>query len=149
MTLRPMRWWDIESVMAIERELFAATAWTPAQFWGELAQGNRSYLVAEDVDGIVAYAGLMVIPPAADIQTIAVAAQAQRRGLASAMLERLLATADAAGCTQTFLEVRSDNEAAIALYERAGFAPIARRTSYYAPGEDALVMRRDRPRSAS
>lgn len=138
-----MRWWDIDAAMGLERELFGATAWSPAQFWGELAQGNRTYLVAEDDDGVVAYAGLMVTPPAADIQTIAVAARAQRRGLASAMLERLLATADAAGCTQTFLEVRADNAGAIALYERAGFAPIARRTSYYAPGEDAVIMRRD------
>lgn len=140
-----MRWWDIDAVTVLERELFDTTAWSPAQFWGELAQPNRSYLVAEDDDGILAYAGLMVVPPAADIQTIAVAARAQRRGLASAMLERLLSTADAAGCTQTFLEVRADNAAAIALYERAGFAPIARRTSYYAPGEDAVIMRRDQP----
>ena len=132
--------------MVLERELFGATAWTAAQFWGELAQPNRTYLVTEDGDGVQAYAGLMVVPPTADIQTIAVAARAQRRGLASAILERLLATADAAGCTQTFLEVRADNAAAIALYERAGFAPIARRTSYYAPGEDAVIMRRDQPR---
>ena len=49
---------------------------------------------------------------------------------------------------QVFLEVRASNAPAIALYERAGFASIARRASYYPAGgvgatrEDALVMRR-------
>jgi ribosomal-protein-alanine N-acetyltransferase len=52
------------------------------------------------------------------------------------------------GAEQCFLEVRESNHAAIALYLREGFAPVARRAGYYpAPArasgrEDALVMRR-------
>ena len=52
---------------------------------------------------------------------------------------------------QVFLEVRESNAPAIALYERAGFKPVARRESYYPAGsdghprEDALVMRRGLP----
>ena len=138
-----MRWWDIETVMVLERELFGETAWSPAQFWGELAQPNRTYVVDEDENGLTGYAGLMTVPPAADIQTVAVAPRAQRRGIASDMLAHLLAVADER-CTQTFLEVAANNSGAVAVYERAGFAVIARRTSYYGPGRDALIMRRDR-----
>ena len=139
-----MRWWDIAEAVAIEGELFGASAWSAAQFWGELAQENRTYVVVEDESGLVAYAGLMTVSPTADIQTIAVAPRAQRRGIATQILNHLLSVADAAGCRQTFLEVRGDNRAAVALYERAGFVPIANRTSYYGPGEDAVIMRRDR-----
>jgi ribosomal-protein-alanine N-acetyltransferase len=63
-------------------------------------------------------------------------------------LRRLLDDAVGVGAEQCFLEVRESNHAAIALYLREGFAPVARRAGYYpAPGgaggrEDALVMRR-------
>ena len=142
MTLRAMRWWDIEPIVEIERELFGDTAWSAGQFWSELAQPNRTYVVHDDDRGIAGYAGLMRVSPTADIQTIAVAPRAQRRGVASDMLTHLLQIADAT-CSQTFLEVSADNDAAITLYERSGFAAIARRTSYYGPGLDALIMRRD------
>ena len=143
--MRPMRWWDIEQVMGIERDAFAATAWSHAQFWSELAQDNRTYVVAEDRDGICGYAGVMAVPPTGDIQTIAVATRAQRRGLGRSLLRTLLDAAQAAGCTEVLLEVRADNTPAIAMYVDAGFESIARRGSYYGPGEDALVMRRRRP----
>ena len=143
--LRAMRWWDIEEAVGLEQELFDDTAWSAGQFWNELAQVNRTYVVAEDSGRVIAYGGLMVVPPTADIQTIAVAPRAQRRGLASRILGHLLGVADAAGCRQVFLEVRADNDPAIALYEAFDFAVIARRTSYYGPGQDALIMRRDAP----
>jgi len=63
-------------------------------------------------------------------------------------LRRLLDDAVGVGAEQCFLEVRESNHAAIALYLREGFAPVARRAGYYpaphgaAGREDALVMRR-------
>jgi ribosomal-protein-alanine N-acetyltransferase len=137
-----MRWWDIATIMPLETDLFGSTAWSPAQFWGELAQGNRVYVVAEDEAEIVGYAGLLCIPPTADVQTIAVASRAQRRGVGRALLQELLTAARRAECTEVLLEVRADNASAVALYADEGFDMIARRSGYYGPGEDALVMRR-------
>ncbi|TEX51601.1 MAG: ribosomal-protein-alanine N-acetyltransferase [Actinomycetales bacterium mxb001] len=142
--VRPMRWWDIESVVAIEEPVFESTAWSAGQFWGELARDDRAYVVMDDDEGVVAYAGLLVRPPTADVQTIAVAPRARRRGLATTMLRHLLKVADAADCREIMLEVRADSAGAIALYERHGFEVIARRTSYYGPGLDALIMRHKR-----
>ena len=142
--LRRMRWWDIPSVMAIEESVFPDTAWSSAQFWSELAQDDRAYLVMEQSGRIAAYGGVMVRPPIADIQTIAVDSDHRGRGFARDLLERLLATAERSGCSEVLLEVRADNAAAIALYESEGFEAIARRTSYYGPGLDALIMRRRR-----
>ena len=41
------------------------------------------------------------------------------------------------------LEVRHDNEPAVALYAAEGFLEITRRRGYYAAGLDAIVMRRE------
>ncbi len=140
--VRVMRWWDIPVVMAIEEDVFPDTAWSPAQFWSELAQDDRTYLVADRADRIVAYGGVMVRPPTADIQTIAVDPGHRGQGIARDLLTRLLAVADAGSCTEVLLEVRADNTAAIALYASSGFEAIASRASYYGPGLDALIMRR-------
>ena len=73
---------------------------------------------------------------------------ARRCGLGRTLLRRMLADAARVGAEQCFLEVRESNLAAIALYLREGFAPVARRVAYYPPlagasrREDALVMRR-------
>jgi ribosomal-protein-alanine N-acetyltransferase len=143
--IEAMRWWDIDSVVEVEQLVFASTAWTPAQFWSELAQPDRVYVVARDGIRITGYAGVMVRPPTADIQTIAVAPSHGRQGIGRALLTRLLDVATEAGCTEVLLEVRADGAAAIALYESEGFHTIARRTGYYGPGHDALIMRRRRP----
>lgn len=144
--LRPMRWWDIDAVLDIEREVFPDTAWTAGQFWSELAQSNRHYVVHDDAAGVCGYAGLMAVPPTADVQTIAVAPRAQGTGVGRSMLGALLERAAQSGCTEVLLEVRADNDRALAVYEKAGFESIARRSSYYAPGIDAVIMRRrERP----
>jgi [ribosomal protein S18]-alanine N-acetyltransferase len=139
MNIRPMRWWDIEPAAALEVELFEFDAWSVEQFWGELAQPTRRYLVAEDDGVICGYAGLFVLPPDADVQTIAVAPDRQGTGLGGILLRALFD--QARDCGSVLLEVRSDNAAAIALYRRFGFEVISRRSNYYAPNVDALVMR--------
>lgn len=142
MRIRPMRWWDIADIAPLESELFGATAWSPAQFWGELAQANRTYRVAEDDEGIVGYAGLLSVPPTADVQTIAVAPRARRHGVGRQLLRELLDAARRTRCDEVLLEVHADNEPAVTLYVDEGFEVIARRSGYYGPGRDALIMRR-------
>lgn len=144
MTTRAMRWWDVEQVAALERELFVHDPWSAEQLWGELAHvpETRWYAVHEDDSGIDGYVGLLAVPPEADVQTVAVAPRSQGRGLGRELLDALVAEAQRRGCTQLFLEVDVDNAPALALYERAGFEPQSRRRDYYGPGRDALVLRR-------
>jgi ribosomal-protein-alanine N-acetyltransferase len=141
--LRPMRWWDIETLLPLEERLFAPTAWTAAMFWSELAHPDtRCYLVAEQAGRPVGYAGVLTAGSDGDVQTIAVAPDAQGGGVGALLLRALLERCLEAGCAQVMLEVGADNEAAIRLYRRHGFERLAVRRGYYQPGGvDAWIMR--------
>ncbi|WP_225825178.1 ribosomal protein S18-alanine N-acetyltransferase [Streptomyces naphthomycinicus] len=143
-----MRWWDIDPVLELEKDLFPEDAWSRGMFWSELAhargpEATRRYLVAESADGrVVGYAGLAASGDLGDIQTIAVARGLQGTGLGARLLTELLRAATAFECHEVMLECRVDNIRAQKLYERFGFAPIGFRRGYYQPGNvDALVMR--------
>jgi len=146
--LRPMRWWDVEAVLEIDRAVFGPTAWTAELFWAELAQRSRTYLVAEPgaagpEASVIGYAGLLVNGPEADVQTIGVAPAAQGRGLGALLVSTLVEQARAAGATALLLEVRADNDPAANLYRKFGFERIGVRRRYYQPGDiDAVIMRK-------
>jgi [ribosomal protein S18]-alanine N-acetyltransferase len=146
--LRSMRWWDIGQIMRLEAELFAGDAWSDTMFWSELAErDSRTYVVAVDDDAVVGYAGLCAYgEDISYVQTIGVTTSHQRRGVGTVLLTTLLDDADRRGARHVDLEVRADNESAIELYRRHGFAPLGVRKGYYQPsGADALVMRRSKP----
>jgi ribosomal-protein-alanine N-acetyltransferase len=58
--LREMKRADMPAIIVLERELFPEDAWTPEMFAAEFAQppSRRLYLVAEDGNALVGYAGL-------------------------------------------------------------------------------------------
>ncbi|MBC9717313.1 ribosomal protein S18-alanine N-acetyltransferase [Streptomyces sp. TRM66268-LWL] len=150
-----MRWWDIEPVLELEKDLFPDDAWSRGMFWSELAHArgagaSRRYVTAKEGERIVGYAGLAAVGGLGDVQTIAVARDHQGTGLGSALLTDLLRHATAFECTEVLLEVRVDNARAQKLYERFGFEPIGFRRGYYQPGNvDALVMRLTDPSTAT
>ncbi len=151
--LREMRWWDIDPVLRLERELFPEDAWSRGMFWSELAHARgpgatRRYVVAVvpaaegEGEAIVGYAGLTASGDQADVQTIAVARAYWGTGLGARLLTELLRAATAFDCAEVLLECRVDNSRARKLYERFGFEAIGVRRGYYQPGNvDALVMR--------
>jgi ribosomal-protein-alanine N-acetyltransferase len=137
-----MRWWDIEPILSMEHELFSDDAWTPGLFWSELAQtSTRHYLVAENDDDIIGYAGVGCFGAEAYVQTIGVDEKHWGTGVGSVLLAALLAEAEKRGAQTILLEVRADNDRATRLYERFGFASAGLRKGYYQPsGADARVM---------
>jgi [ribosomal protein S18]-alanine N-acetyltransferase len=145
-TLRPMRWWHIQPVIALEDDLFPEDAWSPAMFWSELAEAStRHYLIAQ-ADGpdaeIVGYAGLFAAGRQADVQTIAVRRDHWGTGVGSMLLTALLVEAARRGCREVLLEVRVDNERAQHFYRRFGFVAVGVRRGYYQPANvDAILMK--------
>ena len=137
------RWWNIDAVLPIERDLFSPEPWTAGQFWTELGQtSSRHYVVAVEGDQVAGYAGLCDYPDEAFVQTMAVARSRQGQGIGTLLLEDLLAEVERRGHRRTLLEVRVDNLPAQRLYARYGFTQEAVRKGYYAGGIDALVLAR-------
>ena len=84
-----------------------------------------------------------VVADEAELLTLAVAPEARRRGVGRALLAEFAHTSHARGAREAFLEVASDNAPAIALYASADWQRAGTRRGYYAPGIDALILRRD------
>ncbi|MCU0910281.1 MAG: GNAT family N-acetyltransferase [Rhodobacteraceae bacterium] len=79
----------------------------------------------------------------AELLTVAVPAPARRQGTGRRLLRRFQDHARRRGAREAFLEVASDNAAACGLYLGEGWFEAGRRRSYFGPGIDALVLRRD------
>jgi len=82
----------------------------------------------------------------AEILTLAVMPAARGRGLGRALVRAAAARAAMLGAEGLFLEVGTENPAALALYARLGFARVGARKSYYdsrsqAGSGDALVLK--------
>ena len=83
----------------------------------------------------------------AELLTIAVHPDQQGRGIGADLMRDWMRAA-ASQADTAFLEVAADNGPARALYDRFGFAVVARRPGYYGRGDtrtDALVMRAPLP----
>ena len=73
------------------------------------------------------------------INNIAVSENYRRKGIARALLQKMLS--DLSCADSVTLEVRKSNAAAIALYESFGFEHVGERRGFYEkPTEDALLM---------
>lgn len=138
--IEPMAPGDARHCTELERQLFGADdPWHPKAFLQAIAAGHH-YLAAREDGALVGYAGLARMGNEAEVHTLAVAPAYQSRGIGRALLRALLS--HAAGAT-VFLEVRTDNEPAIALYRSEGFTVVGTRRCYYWPsGADAFTMRK-------
>ena len=133
----------LTSVMDLEQKLFPEDAWSAASMAAELS-GNHTYYLGIFDPELIGYAGLSTSIGAfsSDIQTVGVVIEKRGKGLGRKLMERLISKAKELGSEQVMLEVRADNQAAIALYLDLGFVQIDVRKRYYQPaGVDALIMR--------
>ena len=144
--LRAMKRADMPAIISLERELFPEDAWTPEMFAAEFAQppSRRLYLVAEDGNTLVGYAGMMFTGGSqADVVTLAVDPARWGEGTGAALLTALVDETEKRGYAEVLLEVREDNPRARQLYLRHGFTEIGIRRGYYQPsGVNAVVMRK-------
>jgi len=140
--IEPMRRRHLLDVMKVE-EVSYPKPWSHNVFLSELElarRGERHYLVARSEGAVVGYAGLMFVTDDAHVTNIAVAADHQRRGVATRLLAELAWEAIRRGCDALTLEVRVSNTGAQTLYRKFGFVPAGVRQRYYENTEDAIVM---------
>ncbi|WP_275572143.1 ribosomal protein S18-alanine N-acetyltransferase [Mycolicibacterium vanbaalenii] len=142
----PLTGADAARCAELEAQLFDGDdPWPERAFLAELAAKHNYYVAARVDDKVVGYAGIARLgrfkPYEYEIHTVGVDPAWQGQGIGRGMLSRLL---DYAGDGTVFLEVRTDNAAAIALYESEGFVRIGVRKRYYrVSGADAYTMKRE------
>ena len=132
-----------QKIAPIEADLFGKGSWNESMISQELQAPMRAYYaqIDENTHTLCGYAGYWFDGDDAQIMTIGVAKQYQRKGIASKLLSTMIKTAKQIGAKRMLLEVRVDNVPALALYERFGFVKMGLRKRYYQPeGVDAYTM---------
>lgn len=116
--------------------------WSAADV-GLHAQAPGGHLLA-DTDIERGYLALRVAADEAEVLDVGVVPEAQRQGLATALLKAAADLARREGAERLFLEVAADNAPALALYQRAGFEQVGTRPGYYrrldGTRADALIL---------
>jgi ribosomal-protein-alanine N-acetyltransferase len=135
---------DLPAVCGLAEACFPVP-WRSSDFERELGRAFAVIRVLRPKPGqpIAAFLHYWWVGDEIEIMNVATASAQRRSGYARRLLEDLIASIDGRARAIT-LEVRRSNTAAIALYERVGFARVGVRVGYYSDdGEDAVVMRRD------
>jgi ribosomal-protein-alanine N-acetyltransferase len=149
--IRRMTAADLERVLALADSLPEAPHWSQSAWLNALnsqidpeSTPRRIAIVAAGPQpgSIHGYAVASLLPPQAELETIAVAPESQRQGLGQLLFRASAAELKAAGVDELLLEVRASNRPALAFYRTLGFVKTGLRPGYYVdPIEDAIQMR--------
>src|SRR5882672_8108298 len=123
MHVRPATRADIPAMMRMEQHSGTAAHWSREQY-DRVFSGDsprRVALVIEEAAGLQGFLVAQRSAPEWEIENIAVAGAARRRGLGTRLLGEFLDRARAEGGTSVFLEVRESNHAARLLYDKWAF----------------------------
>ena len=146
--IRVMEPGDIDGVLALAKESFEAPHWARGDYEKLLLDAPAPMLMRH---GLVALSGgslagfavasWLRLEPAAELEGLFVERDFRRQGVGASLMRACMAWAAKAGAGAIRLEVRTSNEAALALYHRHGFCSVGVRPGYYsAPSEDALLL---------
>jgi len=134
-----------EELARLHAPLFSP-AWDAASFRLLLDHPGSTAFIARAGEPL-ATAGFILgrlIADEAEILTLGVCGNWQRRGIGQRLIEALGRAAGKAEARRLYLEVAASNTAALRLYKKLGFAEIGRRKGYYErpgnPPEDAVNL---------
>src|SRR6185437_4300009 len=134
---------DIPSVIALERDVPDLVHWSEQIYQAAFQPGaaERHLWVIEDGGQLRAFLMARFSGAECELENLVVANQHRRRGLASQLLQALIAIARERNLERVLLEVRESKQAARALYEQVGFQENGRRNAYYSdPAEDGILF---------
>jgi ribosomal-protein-alanine N-acetyltransferase len=127
---------DLTSIVRIENKSFEVDAWDRGLFLDYLAQSARSVFLAAVIDGKVAgYALAFHSQARAEIHSIAVAPAERGRGVAAALLRRIVALLRRRGFETVSLNVRLEKQGSHPALSKARVSPRP-------PGQRILRRRR-------
>lgn len=134
---------DVPALLALEQSCFGGEAFNDTQL-RQMLSARYGLAIGIWQDSLLLGAALLeVLVPESELHSLAVLPGKRRQGLGAALLKSALNAARKRGAAEMFLEVRRSNQAAIVLYQQAGFTSLSVRRGYYShPREDAIVMRK-------
>ena len=135
---------DLEAVLEIEQASFNNPT-TREWYESEMQRPDVCFVfvVRTPEAPVAGFCAFWRVVDQIHINNLAIHPNLRQRGLGTLLLGRVLEEASSMGAPHATLEVRRSNAAARRLYERAGFALVGVRTSYYTnPIEDALILSR-------
>lgn len=122
-----------------------AHAWREALYAGALQSDHDQVWLYQRNQQLLGAAVLMQVLDEAHLQNFFIHASCHGQGLGKALLAHVMQQAREQQATQMFLEVRTSNTPALALYARHGFEAYAQRKGYYrntdGTREDAILMK--------
>lgn len=133
---------DLDGVLAIEDASFNNPT-TREWYEAELLRPEvcHIYVLRTPECPVAAFCAFWRVAEQIHINNLAVRPDLRGRGLASRLLDEVMAAAARLGMESATLEVRRSNTPALRLYARAGFIEAGIRRNYYTqPVEDALVL---------
>jgi ribosomal-protein-alanine N-acetyltransferase len=104
-------------------------------------QHGGSFLVAEENGTLLGYCVASLNRGAAHLISIGVLRESRRKGVGTSLLKHLVRFLLNHGVDELWLEVKSENNEAVSLYERFGFERMNIVQDYYSDGSAALRMR--------
>ena len=144
LNLTEFSWWHVVKAHELDKQAFNVTAWSLSTFWSELTQRNRYYLaLVDEKKEIMGFGGVAFNGADADIQTMVIKPEFQKKGYGKQLLDALLEKVHENNSKRVFLEVVAENKPAISLYLSRKFEQIAKRSNYYPDGSDAVIMQLD------
>ncbi|EKG31894.1 GNAT family N-acetyltransferase/peptidase C39 family protein [Pseudomonas avellanae] len=131
---------DVEALLVLENECFEGDRLTPRSFHWMIRRANACLIVAEPAGQLTGYALVLFHRGTSlgRLYSLAIADSVRGQGLGGQLLLRAEQQAVERDCAYLRLEVRPDNVAAIALYERSGYRRFAQVDDYYQDHAPAL-----------
>ena len=129
---------DIKAVAEME-EKYIECPWNENTLLESFGQDSYVFIKAEDNGNLIGYGSVQIVLDEGNINNIAVAENFRHKGVASGILNNIIARCKAKNVTVMFLEVNEHNVGAIALYTKFGFEKIGERKNYYKSG-NAIIM---------
>jgi len=131
---------DISAVLTIEKASFT-TPWSEILFMNEIFKPRSLPKAGMIGEKLVGYICANYLLEEGHILNVTVHSDFRKQGIASRLVQYMIKLLRKEGCRTIFLEVRISNEAALRMYQKAGFIEIAKRKAYYTlPIEDAVIM---------
>lgn len=126
-------------IAELEKECFSLP-WSKKTIT-EAMENGTTFFTAQKGEKTVGYIGVSIILDEGYITNIAVTKKERKKGIGTALLERVFAEARDNNLSFISLEVRESNKKAISLYEKFGFKKEGKRKNFYDnPKEDALIL---------